>query len=100
MFWRMKILNDNLIVEDGDLIDPVNGNVIKKSDIQAKGITGTGVIAAFSLGSDDKIIKDGKIKDTIYLQDDVYLKEKDISNIGKALGAFRAGQLTLAESAD
>lgn len=100
MFWRMKILNDNLIVEDGDLIDPVNGNVIKKSDIQAKGITGTGVIAAFSLGSDDKIIKDGKIKDTIYLQDNVYLKEKDISNIGKALGAFRAGQLTLAESAD
>ncbi len=76
MFWRMKILNDNLIVEDGDLIDPVNGNVIKKSDIQAKGITGTGVIAAFSLGSDDKIIKDGKIRNTIYLQDDVYLKEK------------------------
>lgn len=100
MFWRMKILNDNLIVEDGDLIDPVNGNVIKKSDIQAKGITGTGVIAAFSLGNDDKIIKDGKIKDTIYLQDNIYLKEKDISNIGKALGAFRAGQLTLAESAD
>ena len=27
-------------------------------------------------------------------------KKKDISNIGKALGAFRAGQLTLAESAD
>ena len=36
----------------------------------------------------------------LYSLDDVYLKEKDISNIGKALGAFRAGQLTLAESAD
>ena len=100
MFWRMKILNDDLIVENGDLIDPVNGNIIKKSDIKAKGITGTGAIAAFSLGIDDKIIEDGKIKNTIYLEDDVYLKQKDISNIGKALGAFRAGQLTLAESAD
>ncbi len=100
MFWRMKILNDDLIVENGDLIDPVNGNIIKKSNIKAKGITGTGVIAAFSLGIDDKIIENGEIKNKIYLQDDIYLKQKDISNIGKALGAFRAGQLTLAESAD
>ncbi len=97
-FWGDDLYKK--LFEDGDLIDPVNGNIIKKSDIQAKGITGTGVIAAFSLGSDDKIIKDGKIKNTIYLQDGVYLKEKDISNIGKALGAFRAGQITLAESAD
>ena len=100
MFWRMKILNDDLIVENGDLIDPVNGDIIKKSNIKAKGITGTGVIAAFSLGVADKIIENGKIKNKIYLQDDIYLKQKDITNIGKALGAFRAGQLTLAESAD
>lgn len=99
-FWRMKILNDDLIVENGDLIDPVNGDIIKKSNIKAKGITGTGVIAAFSLGIGDKLIENGKIKNKIYLQDDIYLKQKDISNIGKALGAFRAGQLTLAESAD
>ena len=100
MFWRMKVLNDELIVEDGNLIDPTNGKVIKKTDIEATGITGTGVIAAFSLGIDNQLIQDGVIKNTIYLQDDVYLKQKDISNIGKALGAFRAGQLTLAESAD
>ena len=73
---------------------------MEKTDIEATGITGTGVIAAFSLGIDNQLIQDGVIKNTIYLQDDVYLKQKDISNIGKALGAFRAGQLTLAESAD
>ena len=83
----MKILNDNLIVEDGDLIDPVNGNVIKNQTYK-KGITGTGVIAAFSLGSDDKIIKDGKIRNTIYLQDGVYLKEKRYFKYWKGIRCF------------
>ncbi|WP_299524965.1 methylamine methyltransferase corrinoid protein reductive activase [uncultured Methanobrevibacter sp.] len=99
-YWRMKVLNDKLIITNGDLINPDNGEIIEKSDIKANGITGTGVIAAFSLGLEDELIKDGKIKNTIYLQDDVYLNQDDISNIGKALGAFRAGQLTLSESAD
>lgn len=100
IYWRMKILNEDLIIEKGDLINPINGEIIEKTNIKAKGITGTGAIAAFSLGLDDKLIENGKIKNTLYLQDDVYLKQKDISNIGKALGAFRAGQLTLSESAD
>ena len=34
------------------------------------------------------------------LQDGIYLSEKDIIMIGKALGAFRAAYLTLAEEAD
>ena len=100
MYWRCKVLNDDLIVEDGDLINPLTGNVIEKGNISVKGITGTGVIAAFSLGFDDNIICDGKIKDKIYLQDDIYLSQEDILNIGKALGAFRAGELTLCESSD
>lgn len=98
--WRCKILNDELITVNGDLIDPIKGKTIEKSNIEAKGITGTGVLAAFSLGMENGIIKDAQIEDKIMLQDDVYLKQEDIVNIGKALGAFRAGQLTLAESAD
>ena len=98
--WRMKILDDDLLVVDGDLIDPLNGDVVEKSKIEAKGITGTGVIAAFCLGIKDGIIENGKTDGNICLQDDIYLTEKDIGNIGKALGAFRAGELTLAESSD
>lgn len=103
--WQTKILNQELITVNGDTINPTNGKTIEKNkeNITAKGITGTGVIAAFSLGIDDEIIIDGKIKnnnDKIYLQDDVYLSSEDMLNIGKALGAFRAAHLTLAETAE
>ena len=101
--WQTKILNNELITTKGNTINPLNGKITEKGEnIKAKGITGTGVIAAFSLGIDDKIIVDGKIKngDKIYLQDDVYLSSEDMVNIGKALGAFRAAHLTLAEVAE
>ena len=96
-YWRIKILNDNLLTVDGDLIDPNSGEAIKKGKLKAKGITGTGVIAAFSLGLDDNLITNGKITNKIYLQNDIYLTNKDIENIGKAIGAFRAGEITLCE---
>ena len=99
-YWRVKILDDDLIVRNGDLISPHTGEIIEKGNFTAKGITGTGVIAAFCLGIEDNIIKDGKIKENIFLQDDIYLTEADINNIGKALGAFRAAELTLAESSE
>lgn len=95
-YWRMKILDDNLFTCDGDLINPHNGEIIEKSSFTANGITGTGVIAAFSLATDDNLLENNRI----YLQDDIYLTKEDIANIGKALGAFRAGELTLAESSD
>ena len=94
--WRVKILDDDLYVQNGDLINPQNGEVIEKSSLKAKGITGTGVIAAFSLAGEDSIINQEKI----YLQDDIYLTKDDITNIGKALGAFRAAEITLAETSD
>ena len=95
-YWRVKILDSELYVCNGDLINPSTGEVIEKGDLNAKGITGTGTIAAFCLAIDDGIIGNDKI----YLQDNIYLTKNDILNIGKALGAFRAGQITLAESGD
>lgn len=103
--WNIKILNDELITVDGGIVNPYNGNIIEKSEdeIEAKGITGTGVIAGFSLGIKDKLIINNQIKtseEKIHLREDVYLNQSDIINIGKALGAFRAAHLTLAETAD
>ncbi|MBF4469283.1 MAG: methylamine methyltransferase corrinoid protein reductive activase [Methanobrevibacter arboriphilus] len=103
--WKSIILDNDLLISDGDVIDPSNGKISSKStnDIKATGITGTGVIAAFSLGISNDLIVDSKIKTKdhkIHLQDDIYLNEDDIINIGKALGAFRAAHLTLAEKAD
>lgn len=103
--WKSIILDNDLLTIEGDVIDPSNGKISSKStnDIKATGITGTGVIAAFSLGISNDLIVDSKIKTKdhkIHLQDDIYLNEDDIINIGKALGAFRAAHLTLAEKAD
>ncbi|WP_409200085.1 methylamine methyltransferase corrinoid protein reductive activase [Methanobrevibacter sp. DSM 116169] len=100
--WKNLVLNNDLKVVDGDIIDPMDGNVSKNAnlDFEIKGITGTGVIATFSLGQDGGIIEDSKIETDdglIHLQGDISISPDDISNIGKALGAFRAAFLTLAE---
>ena len=103
--WKSQVLNNELIVKDGNTVDPVTGKTLFKGAMDGKsnGITGTGVIAAFSLGMDKGIISSPKIKSPdhkINMQDGIYLSEKDIIMISKALGAFRAAYLTLAEEAD
>src|SRR5664279_4689066 len=103
--WKSQVLDNELMVKDGNTVDPVTGKTISKGvmDGKSNGITGTGVIAAFSLGMDMGIISSPKIKSPdhmINMQDGIYLSEKDIIMIGKALGAFRAAYLTLAEEAD
>ncbi|WP_455645402.1 methylamine methyltransferase corrinoid protein reductive activase [Methanosphaera sp.] len=103
--WRNEVLNNDLKVESCDLIDVTTGEVIepRETDTQAKGITGTGVISAYSLGTEQDIISIPEIKTEdhkINLQDDVYLSEKDLTEIGKALGAFRAAHITLCVEAD
>ena len=100
--WKTRVLDDDLIAQDGATVDPSGGNVVLSAENNVKpiGITGTGVIAAYSLGLSTGIISLPKIKShdsKINLHNDIYLTEKDIENIGKALGAFRAAHLTLAE---
>src|SRR5664280_1774617 len=62
--WKGQVLDDELIVKEGNIVDPLNGNTLYKGDMDGKsnGITGTGVIAAFSLGLSTKIISLPKIK--------------------------------------
>lgn len=103
--WKTRVLNGNLVAKDGDIVDPSNGSIVQSGETKekSKGITGTGVIAAYSLGLNSGLISMPKIKSKdhkIHLPDEIYLTEKDILNIGKALGAFRAAHLTLAEEAD
>ena len=103
--WKSYVLDDEIIVKEGNIVDPATGKTLLKGEMdgKSKGITGTGVIAAFSLGLDTGLISLPKIKSPdhmINLQDGIYLSEKDIIMIGKALGAFRAAYLTLAEEAE
>ncbi|MBQ7404832.1 MAG: DUF4445 domain-containing protein, partial [Candidatus Methanomethylophilaceae archaeon] len=62
--WRCYVLDDTLAAVEGDIIDPLTGNVIEEGPMHGKaiGITGTGVIAALSNGIKQGIIDQPTIK--------------------------------------
>ena len=95
--WRLIVLDDKMVEQKGDLIDPVTGEIKERSSVEAKGITGTGVIAALSLAVETGVIeKIPKLPNgRLVLGNDIEISEKDIEEAGKAIGAIRAAHLTL-----
>jgi len=100
-YWRLTVLDEMMQSAKGDLIDPVTGEIIEKGDIDAVGITGTGVISCISI-----VLKSGLMKTIpklpngkVILGKDIEITENDVIEIGKAIGAIRAAQLTLMEAA-
>jgi len=102
--WRMTILNEQLLAEKGDAVLPHSGEVVARGPMSGKahGITGTGVIAVLALGISSGLIKLPNIATQdrkLYLQDGVYFTRRDLVEAGKAIGAFRAGHISLCEEA-
>ncbi len=102
--WRCKVLDDDIIPQDGDLIDFGLGMVREEGPMhgKAKGITGTGVIAAVSVALEEHLWRKGKLTTDdgrMTLQDGYYVDSHDISEAAKAIGAMRAGHFTLLEHA-
>ena len=103
--WRCKVLDENITPQPGAMFDFRLGKQTDTGpmDGKAKGITGTGVIAAVAVATQyDKIWKKGKLTTAdgiMHLQDGVYIESKDISEAAKAIGAMRAGHFTLLEHA-
>lgn len=94
--WRLTVLDNSLSPLKGPLVDPVTGNVIERTGAIPKGITGTGVISTIALA-----IKSGLIKKLpkvpngrINLWDGIYITDKDVEEVGKAIGAIRAAHMT------
>ncbi|MDY0267134.1 MAG: methylamine methyltransferase corrinoid protein reductive activase [Methanimicrococcus sp.] len=101
-YIRCYLLDQEMRKTKGDLINPNNGEVIEKGPIRAKGITGTGVIALMEEGMKKGLIKLPKIETAdkiIHLQDGVEFTENDIREAGNAIGALRAGHITLCNAA-
>lgn len=102
--WKASVLDDKLIAREGDTVDPKTGDTVKLGEMhgRAVGITGTGVIATVCLGLRTGLIKPPKVATPdrrIHFQEGIYFTEKDLIEAGKALGAFRAGHISLAEEA-
>jgi len=101
--WKCYVLDSELIAREGDLVDPFTGEVVEKGEMHGKavGITGTGVIAVICEALRSRLIKVLPRIDTkdrmVHLQDGIYITTKDVIEAGKAIGAFRAGYIALAE---
>lgn len=100
--FRCYVLNQNMISEPGDLVDITAGTVLETGAVGVAGITGTGVISILYEGMAANLIRLPQIKTPqkkIHLGEDVAFSEHDITEAGKAIGAIRAGFITLAAEA-
>lgn len=103
--WKCKVLDENISAQEGDKFDFVlQAEPIKEGPMhgKAKGITGTGVIAAVAVSQYDRLWKKGKLTTAdglLHLQDNVCISSHDISEAAKAIGAMRAGHFCLLEHA-
>lgn len=99
---RCYVLDRDMNTIKGDLVNPKTGEVVEKGELTAKGITGTGVIALIETAMRNKLIVLPKIQTPdgiIHLQDEVIFTNKDLIAAGRAIGALRAGHITLCEAA-
>ena len=96
--WYNYVLDEHLHPQKAALVGPRNSRVQIMENMSARGITGTGVVAAVSLGLETGIIKLPNI-DTpdrlIHLLNGISFGEHDLREAGKAMGAIRAGHRTL-----
>lgn len=101
---RLKtwVLDADMTARSGHTVDPATGKVLEKGDLDAVGITGTGVVGVLSQGLKVNLIRIPRIytMDTeIHLPNGVKFTEKDLLEAGKAIGSVRAGHITLCHEA-
>lgn len=96
-YWKVMVLDKEMEKQDAYFINPVTGEMKESNGYEVAGITGTGVISAFSLalrsGLIEKLPKlpNGKL----ILGPGIEITEKDVEEAGKAIGAIRAAHMTL-----
>ena len=100
--YRQYVLNDRLGKDQGDLVDPATGQVLQQGRYPSAGITGTGVIALIHEGMEAGLIQLPAVNipgGSFKLGRDMSFSKTDLGEAGKAIGALRAGYLTLAKEA-
>lgn len=93
--WQTKVLDDSLETVNGPLIN-LRSDMTTSGDVVSKGITGTGVVALIYAGMQDGRIEDSRIRnDPIRIKRGIDFNTQDLKEAGKAIGAIRAGHMTL-----
>jgi methylamine methyltransferase corrinoid protein reductive activase len=99
-YWVNDVLDARLGPHHSTLVNPATGEVKKLDGLEARGITGTGVVAAVALGIESGLVKLPNITTAdrlLHFQDKISFSERDLREAGKAMGAIRAGHKTLIE---
>ena len=101
---RLKtyVLNQEMLPRLGDTVDPATGSVLEKGELEAVGITGTGVVALLSQGLKARLMRLPRINTSdrkIHLPNGVKFMENDLTEAGKAIGSIRAGHIALCQEA-
>lgn len=95
---KTRVLSTEMTALSGDTVDPETGKTLASGELEAVGITGTGVVGLVSQGLKARLIRIPKIltfdKD-IHLPNGLKFNEKDLMEAGKAIGSVRAGHITL-----
>lgn len=101
--WDCTVLNQGMVDVPGDTVNPMDGSTVSKGEAEAIGITGTGVVATLCCGMEAGIIeampKIGTPDGKVHLQNGICITSVDVEEAGKAIGAMRAGFLTLLHEA-
>ena len=100
--FHTYVLDDEMMPRPGDTVDPATGKLIANGELEAVGITGTGVVALLSQGMKARLVHIPRINtaDTeIHLPNGIKFTEKDLLEAGKAIGSVRAGHITLCQEA-
>ena len=93
--WQTKVLNREMFTEDGPIVN-LRSNISRNCGTVPQGITGTGVVATvYALQQDGQISDGGLVHDPISFSRNIRFNTDDYREAGKAIGAIRAGHLTL-----
>jgi methylamine methyltransferase corrinoid protein reductive activase len=101
-YHRVIVLNADMLPVPGSRIDLRNDRVIDAAQIQPIGVTGTGVIALLNQALENNLMAIPRINTAdaeLHLGDVLYFTEADLLEVGKAIGAVRAGHITLCHEA-
>jgi methylamine methyltransferase corrinoid protein reductive activase len=99
---KTSVLSVDMTAFSGDTVDPETGRRLAKGELEAVGITGTGVVGLVSQGLKAKLIRIPHINTfdgEIHLPNGLKFTEKDLLEAGKAIGSVRAGHITLCQEA-
>ncbi len=93
--WRSMVLDETLTPVEGPSIN-LRSRIATKDGVVPCGITGTGVVALIHAGMEDGAISSARIRDgEIRFTRRVRFTDEDLKEAGKAIGAIRAGHMTL-----